>query len=351
MEEDKKKNEGQSSVSSSTTAESCGLAPLATSGVIPSFRLSELANVVEEKKQIVKGQNANAFVFEMEILQQLTFADVVRNTYSCSNALMAKNRYVNVLPSNSHRVKLAVQGEDPDSDYINACLVPPGVLPGTTTAYVAAQAPVPSAIGDWWRMVWERKISLVVMLTNLTEDGRTKAHLYWPDEGKALQTEELFVVPAKEAFQVGDTVVRTFKVYPIGNVEDSIEVTQLHYVAWPDHGVPSNYESTVSLLKLYRQFMEGVEYNAETQEHPVIIHCSAGIGRTGCMIAADIILEYLQAARASGQQDPELTVFDVLVKLRGFRGGMVQTVVQYKFIHGFVQHCLEEGHLLKSDSS
>ncbi|XP_071118698.1 uncharacterized protein [Haliotis cracherodii] len=224
-----------------------------------------------------------------------------------------KNRYKNICAFDHSRVVLQADPSDPGvGDYINACYID---TPKKKKSFIAAQGPNDIIINDFIRMLWELDVSRVVMLTNLFEEGKQKCHQYWPDEG-----EEMFgkvSVSVRDTIQHADYTVRKFSLRKEGCKARS--VTQFHYTAWPDKGVP---KSAWSLLD-FRDMVMNVRSSVDS---PVVVHCSAGIGRTGTFIA----LQYLkEEAELSALQD----VYTCVWSLRHQRVNMVQTKNQYVFIH------------------
>ncbi|TDG98222.1 hypothetical protein EPR50_G00214830 [Perca flavescens] len=227
-----------------------------------------------------------------------------------------KNRFNNVQPYDWCRVKLTTSDPNKTSDYINA-----SYMPGYNSKreYIASQGPLPSTVNEFWRMIWEQKVKGIVMVTNCTEGGRTKCERYWPADSKPCPYGELLVTIRSEQ-QEPDWTLREFRVKHMNNSEERT-VKHFHFTAWPDHGVPQGTEVLIQFRRLVRQHIE-----REGDGAPTVVHCSAGVGRTGTIIALDVLLQQLEKERAVG-------IHGFVHKMRLSRPYMVQTESQYVFLH------------------
>ncbi|KAJ1361719.1 hypothetical protein KIN20_021044 [Parelaphostrongylus tenuis] len=239
------------------------------------------------------------------------------------NVHVMRNRYRDILPYDRNRVVLAKTDENPNG-YINASFIN---LPRGQMRFIAAQAPLASTLEEWWKMIDEQKVDLIVMLCKLVEMNKVKCERYWPSEvGKSL----LFgcyeiTLEAEESFGDDDYLLRHLRMTNQGNGEIKI-VHQLHYMEWPDHGCPSGE----------RQLINMIEKMAELQgqsDTPVLVHCSAGVGRTGTIISVNYIRELI-----GSKELDSLDIFDLVMRLRKQRGSMVQTQDQYQFVHKCVAY-------------
>ncbi|KAM4825013.1 receptor-type tyrosine-protein phosphatase H [Thomomys bottae] len=237
----------------------------------------------------------------------------------------AKNRYRNVLPYDWSRVPLQLLQEEPGSDYINASFVP-GLW--GAQEFIAAQGPLPQTVGDFWRLVWERQSRTVVMLTNCVESGRVKCEHYWPLDSQPCTHGLLRVMLLRE--EVTETwTVRELQLLHIKE-QRTLSVRQFHYQAWPDHGVPHSPDPLLAFWKMLRQWLD------RTMEGgPPIVHCSAGVGRTGTLIALDVLLRQLECEGLVGP-------FSFVRKMRESRPLMVQTEAQYVFLHQCILKYLQQ---------
>ncbi|XP_069856698.1 receptor-type tyrosine-protein phosphatase H isoform X2 [Dipodomys merriami] len=238
---------------------------------------------------------------------------------------MAKNRYRNVLPYDWSRVPLQPLRDEPGSDYINASF-----LPGLWSAqeFIAAQGPLPHTVGDFWRLVWEQQSHTLVMLTNCVESSRVKCEHYWPLDSQPCTHGLLRVTLLSEEVTESWTV-RELQLLHVEE-QKTLSVRQFHYLAWPDHGVPHSPEPLLAFWKLLRQWLD------ETVEGgPPIVHCSAGVGRTGTLIALDVLLRQLECEGLVGP-------FSFVRRMRESRPLMVQTEAQYVFLHQCILKYLQQ---------
>ncbi|CAI8053566.1 Receptor-type tyrosine-protein phosphatase alpha, partial [Geodia barretti] len=186
-------------------------------------------------------------------------------------------------------------------------------MPCTSTAEAHAGKSRPWGV-DFWRMVWQERVPSVVMITNLVEGKKTKCEQYWPSSGS--QDFGPFHVSITHQLILADNTIRTLSVELSGKTR---KVTHFHYTAWPDHGVP---DYATSMLNFHKMVMK----DHKAHRGPLLVHCSAGVGRTGTFIAIDNVLE---------QRETEgvVNIPGVILKLRQQRTNTVQTLDQYIFIH------------------
>ncbi|XP_070315161.1 receptor-type tyrosine-protein phosphatase U isoform X2 [Odocoileus virginianus] len=219
-----------------------------------------------------------------------------------------------------HRVKLHPMLGDPDADYINA-----NYIDGyhRSNHFIATQGPKPEMVYDFWRMVWQEHCSSIVMITKLVEVGRVKCSRYWPEDSDMYGDIKITLVKTET---LAEYVVRSFALERRG-YSARHEVRQFHFTAWPEHGVP--YHATGLLA-----FIRRVKASTPPDAGPVVIHCSAGTGRTGCYIVLDVMLDM---AECEGVVD----IYNCVKTLCSRRVNMIQTEEQYIFIHdAILEACL-----------
>ncbi|KAF6288893.1 protein tyrosine phosphatase receptor type H [Rhinolophus ferrumequinum] len=240
----------------------------------------------------------------------------------------AKNRYRNVLPYDWSRVPLRPISGEPGSDYINASFMPGLWSP---REFIAAQGPLPQTVGDFWRLVWEQQSHTLVMLTNCTEFGRVKCEHYWPLDAQPCTYGHLQVTLEGEKAMENWTI-RDLQLWHTQE-QKILHVRQFHYVAWPDHGVPHSPDPLLAFWKILRQWLDQTQGGG-----PPIVHCSAGVGRTGTLIALDVLLRQLEC-------EGFLSPFSYVRKMRESRPLMVQTEAQYVFLHQCILRFLQQSSL------
>ncbi|XP_054625363.1 receptor-type tyrosine-protein phosphatase F isoform X10 [Dunckerocampus dactyliophorus] len=224
-----------------------------------------------------------------------------------------KNRYANVIAYDHSRVVLTSVDAVPGSDYLNG-----NYIDGyrKQNAYIATQGPLPETLSDFWRMVWEQRSSTIVMMTRLEEKSRVKCDQYWPVRGT--ETYGMIQVTMLDTVELATYSVRTFALYKNGSSEKR-EMRQFQFMAWPDHGVP---EYPTPILA----FLRRVKACNPPDAGPMVVHCSAGVGRTGCFIVIDAMLERMK-------HEKSVDIYGHVTCMRAQRNYMVQTEDQYIFIH------------------
>ncbi|XP_005743079.1 receptor-type tyrosine-protein phosphatase delta isoform X17 [Pundamilia nyererei] len=234
-----------------------------------------------------------------------------------------KNRYANVIAYDHSRVLLSAIDGIPGSDYINS-----NYIDGyrKQNAYIATQGSLPETFGDFWRMLWEQRSATIVMMTKLEERSRVKCDQYWPTRGT--ETYGLIQVTLLDTVELATYCVRTFALFKNGSSEKR-EVRQFQFTAWPDHGVPEHPTPFLA-------FLRRVKACNPPDAGPMVVHCSAGVGRTGCFIVIDAMLERIK-------HEKTVDIYGHVTLMRAQRNYMVQTEDQYVFIHDALQEAVNCG--------
>uniref|UniRef100_A0A6I8SJW9 Receptor-type tyrosine-protein phosphatase alpha n=2 Tax=Xenopus tropicalis TaxID=8364 RepID=A0A6I8SJW9_XENTR len=236
-----------------------------------------------------------------------------------------KNRYVNILPYDHSRVHLLPIEGVPDSDYINSSFIN-GYQ--EKNKFIAAQGPKEETVNDFWRMIWEQNTATIVMVTNLKERKECKCAQYWPDQG--CWTYGNIRVSVEDMTVLVDYTVRKFCIQQVGDVTNKKPqrlVTQFHFTSWPDFGVPF---TPIGMLK----FLKKVKTCNPQYAGAIVVHCSAGVGRTGTFIVIDAMLDMMNSEK-------KVDVYGFVSRIRAQRCQMVQTDMQYVFIYqALLEHYL-----------
>ncbi|XP_029524358.1 receptor-type tyrosine-protein phosphatase eta-like isoform X3 [Oncorhynchus nerka] len=269
---------------------------------------------VEDYEAYYKKQRADSncgFAEEFEDLKLVGTAQAKTSALAMENK--SKNRYNNVLPYDSSRVKLSIHGS-PFDDYINS-----NYIPGYNSRkeFIAAQGPLPGTVNEFWRMIWEKNVQTLVMLTRCNEQGRVKCEEYYPSETKHFEN---ITVTTTSEIPLEDWTIRDFDVKNVKTVETR-SVRHFHFTAWPDHGVPETTELLINFRHLVREHMD--QYSRHS---PTVVHCSAGVGRTGTFIAIDRLIFQIE-------RESMVDVYGTIHDLRMHRPLMVQTEEQYVFLN------------------
>ncbi|DAA30666.1 tyrosine-protein phosphatase non-receptor type 12 [Bos taurus] len=236
-----------------------------------------------------------------------------------------KNRYKDILPFDHSRVKLTLKTPSQDSDYINANFIKGVYGP---KAYVATQGPLANTVIDFWRMIWEYNVVIIVMACREFEMGRKKCERYWPLFGEDPITFAPFKISCEAEQARTDYFIRTLL---LEFQNESRRLYQFHYVNWPDHDVPSSFDSILDMISLMRKYQEH-------EDVPICIHCSAGCGRTGAICAIDYTWNLLKA----GKIPEEFNVFNLIQEMRTQRHSAVQTKEQYELVHRAIAQLFEK---------
>ncbi|XP_053321451.1 tyrosine-protein phosphatase non-receptor type 12 [Spea bombifrons] len=236
-----------------------------------------------------------------------------------------KNRYKDILPFDHTRVRLSLKIPPHESDYINASFIKGVKEP---RAYIATQGPLANTVIDFWRMIWEYKVGIIVMACREFEMGRKKCERYFPSFGEQPLTFGPFHISCDAEQSRTDYFVRTLLVE---FQNETRRIHQFHYMNWPDHDVPTSFDSILDMISLMR------DYQAH-DDVPICIHCSAGCGRTGAICAIDYTWNLLK----SGRIPEQFNVFCLIQEMRTQRHSAVQTKEQYELVHRAIAQLFEK---------
>ncbi|KAL4235732.1 hypothetical protein ACF0H5_004124 [Mactra antiquata] len=228
-------------------------------------------------------------------------------------------RYKQLYPYDHNRVKLDPDGED-THDFINASYVNGYNQP---QAFIAAQGPTESTINDFWRMIYQKNCGKIVMLTNLFEELK-KCERYWPEIHET-QTFGNYDVTNEFENELPSFTVRHFRAVHKATKEEK-EFLHLHFTAWPDRGVPDNPSVMLN-------FRDKVMEEITSLNGPILVHCSAGIGRTGTFVVLDYLLR-------QAKEESYIDIFKTVKAMRNERTNFVQTDIQYEFVHNAIYEAL-----------
>ncbi|KAK5601509.1 Tyrosine-protein phosphatase non-receptor type 4 [Crenichthys baileyi] len=236
---------------------------------------------------------------------------------------VSKNRYRDISPYDATRVVLKSTDDYINANYINMEIPASSLI----NRYIACQGPLPNTCPDFWRMTWEQGSSMVVMLTTQVERGRVKCHQYWPNPDSIATYGDFKVMCHNEegnsAFLVREMILTHTQ------SAQQRELTQLQYLAWPDHGVPDDSTDFLDFVALVRSKRAG-------QDQPMVVHCSAGIGRTGVLITMETALCLMECGQP-------VYPLDIVRTMRDQRAMMIQTPSQYRFVCEAILKVYEEG--------
>uniref|UniRef100_A0A1A7YPL5 Tyrosine-protein phosphatase non-receptor type n=2 Tax=Cyprinodontiformes TaxID=28738 RepID=A0A1A7YPL5_9TELE len=294
-------------------------------------RVRELNKVADNSEKPKQG-----FWEEFEVLQQQECKLLYPRKEGQKPENKSKNRYKNILPFDTTRVIIRETDSDgPGSDYINANYIRNSQEDERhaeeSKVFIATQGCLQNTIVDFWKMVHQENAHVIVMTTKETERGRNKCVRYWPD----LHTTKEFgkvMVRNVEEHPAQDYILRKLEVTCLDRKEPLRFIWHYQYLSWPDHGVPMEPGGVL-------WFLEEVNRTQSTMKDtgPIVVHCSAGIGRTGTIIVIDILIDII---RRQGL-DCDIDIPKTIQMVRQQRSGMVQTEAQYKFIYMAVQQFID----------
>ncbi|XP_057649530.1 tyrosine-protein phosphatase non-receptor type 22 [Chionomys nivalis] len=280
--------------------------------------LQRLLNEAQKKKN-----NSEEFANEFLKLKRQSTKYKADKTYSTTVAQrpknIKKNRYKDILPYDHSLVELSLVTSSEDSSYINANFIKGVYGP---RAYIATQGPLPTTVLDFWRMIWEYRVLVIVMACMEFEMGKKKCERYWAEPGETQLQFGPFSIFCEAEKKKSDYIIRTLKAK--FNNKTRI-IYQFHYKNWPDHDVPSSIDPILELIWDIRCYQED-------DCVPICVHCSAGCGRTGVLCAID----YTRMLLKDGIVPENFSVFSLIQEMRTQRPSLVQTQEQYELVNSAV---------------
>lgn len=272
-----------------------------------SILTSELANIYMEKHR----DSDYGFQREFELLPDRFNDRTTRASDAREN--IYKNRYPDIKAYDQTRVKLAQVDSIAGSDYINANFV---IGYKERKKFICAQGPMDNTVCDYWRMIWEQRLELILMLTNLEEYSKTKCAKYWPDKTEGEKVFGDFSVTHVEEKRYSDYIIRKLCVSKMvtGRDKEDRVVTQYHYLVWKDFMAPEHPHGIIKFIKRVNE-----AYSLD--KGSILVHCSAGVGRTGTLVALDSLLQQLN-------EEKQVAIFNTIVDLRHQRNFLVQSLVR-----------------------
>uniref|UniRef100_A0A4W4G1L6 protein-tyrosine-phosphatase n=1 Tax=Electrophorus electricus TaxID=8005 RepID=A0A4W4G1L6_ELEEL len=301
-------------------------------------RVRELNKVADNSEKPKQG-----FWEEFEVLQQQECKLLYPRKEGQRPENKSKNRYKNILPFDTTRVEIREAEPDvPGSDYINSCvntavsethyITHEGGRHGDEgKVFIATQGCLQNTVNDFWKMVYQENTHVIVMTTKEMERGRNKCVRYWPDIGTAKEFGKVSVRNTEE-HTAQDYILRELEVTWTDRKEPPRYIWHYQYLSWPDHGVPNEPGGVLNFLEQVNRTQ-----NAIPDTGPVVVHCSAGIGRTGTIIVIDILIDIINRQGL----DCDIDIPKTIQRVRQQRSGMVQTEAQYKFIYMAVQQYID----------
>uniref|UniRef100_A0A3Q2XRD1 protein-tyrosine-phosphatase n=1 Tax=Hippocampus comes TaxID=109280 RepID=A0A3Q2XRD1_HIPCM len=289
-------------------------------------RVRELNKVADNSEKPKQG-----FWEEFEVLQQQECKLLYPRKEGMKPENKSKNRYKNILPFDTTRVEIRDADPDvPGSDYINANYIRVSLL-WLDKFFIATQGCLQNTVIDFWKMVYQENTRVIVMTTKEMERSRNKCVRYWPDLHKTVEFGRVQVKNVEE-WPAQDYNLTELEVTHLDRREPLRYVSHYQYLTWPDHGVPNEPGGVLSFLEVINRTQR-----SSPESGPIVVHCSAGIGRTGTIIVIDILIDIIHRQGL----DCDIDIPKTIQKVRQQRSGMVQTEAQYKFIYMAVQQYID----------
>ena len=326
-----------------------------TTWVVKDMNIKKLCTPFEVviPKENISDQNNNDNPFgvltrhdygcELKLIKWITEDETHKSNFIKVGNKGAKiNRHNDILPYAFNAVPLDLNIKEKNLDnYINASYID-GPIKKESKLFIATQGPLKETIPSFWKMIYNHKIKLVIMLSNGLEEVDGRSAIYWPKEkGSPLNFDEnnLSVeLISEEEIITNSLILKKFK------INNELEVKQMHIICWPDHGMPQDQNLANEMVDTMISYIKN-ERNGE-KKSPIVVHCSAGVGRTGTVIAIYVIvicLEYLKKLK----KPLVMNVFNVVRKLREQRYSLVTDTDQYKFIYDYSLNWIKKNYINK----
>ena len=326
-----------------------------TTWVVKDMNIKKLCTPFEVviPKENISDQNNNDNPFgvltrhdygcELKLIKWITEDETHKSNFIKVGNKGAKiNRHNDILPYAFNAVPLDLNITEKNLDnYINASYID-GPIKKESKLFIATQGPLKETIPSFWKMIYNHKIKLVIMLSNGLEEVDGRSAIYWPKEkGSPLNFDEnnLSVeLISEEEIITNSLILKKFK------INNELEVKQMHIICWPDHGMPQDQNLANEMVDTMISYIKN-ERNGE-KKSPIVVHCSAGVGRTGTVIAIYVIvicLEYLKKLK----KPLVMNVFNVVRKLREQRYSLVTDTDQYKFIYDYSLNWIKKNYINK----
>uniref|UniRef100_A0AAQ6II23 protein-tyrosine-phosphatase n=1 Tax=Anabas testudineus TaxID=64144 RepID=A0AAQ6II23_ANATE len=294
-------------------------------------RVRELNKVADNSEKPKQG-----FWEEFEVLQQQECKLLYPRKEGQKPENKSKNRYKNILPFDTTRVEISETDPDvPGSDYINANYIRVSISKGRHVeegkVFIATQGCLQNTVIDFWKMVYQENTHVIVMTTKEMERGRNKCVRYWPDLHATKEFGKVLVRNVDEQ-RAQDYILRKLEVTRLDRKEPLRYIWHYQYLSWPDHGVPNEPGGVLWFLEEVNRTQSSIPDTG-----PIVVHCSAGIGRTGTIIVIDILIDIINRQGL----DCDIDIPKTIQRVRQQRSGMVQTEAQYKFIYMAVQQYID----------
>ena len=279
---------------------------------------------------------------ELKLIKWITEDETHKNNFIKIGNKGAKiNRHNDILPYIYNAVPLDLTISEKNLDnYINASYIDDPIIK-ESKLFIATQGPLKETIPSFWKMIYNHKTKLVIMLSSNLEEIDGRSAIYWPKSKEILNFQENNLTVE---FISQDEIIEDALLIKKFKINNDLEVKQIHIICWPDHGMPKNQNLTIEIVDTMINYIK-IERGSENKA-PIVVHCSAGVGRTGTVIATYVIilcLEYLNKLK----KPLIMNVFNVVRKLREQRYSLVTDTDQYKFIYDYCLHWIKNNYLKK----